>query len=94
MARAVQLLAFLCGIAVAGVVLGAAPVYRLEVRIATGTEGAPPGSFVELRLREAGHPEQRFALAGGAPWPAGSTRTVPVTLGEPLDPDAMLRFSI
>jgi hypothetical protein len=94
MLRTLHALALVCGLAVLGPALGAPAVHRLLVRIATGTEGAPVGSHVELRLREAGRPERRLPLAGGAPWPAGSTRTVPVTLSEPLDPDAVARFSI
>jgi hypothetical protein len=94
MLRAYYTLALILGLAVCAPALGVPGVYRLEVRIATGTEGAPAGAHVELRLREAGRAEQRFPLAGDAPWPAGSTRTVPIALNEPLDPDAVARFSI
>jgi hypothetical protein len=84
----------LIGALVAGPALGAPAVQRLLVRIVTGTEGAPAGAYVELRLREVGRPERRLPLPGDAPWPAGSTRAVPVVLSEPLDPDAVARFSI
>jgi len=84
----------LIGALVAGPALDAPVVQRLLVRIVTGTQGAPAGAYVELRLREAGRPERRLPIAGDAPWPAGTTRTVPVALGEPLDPDAVARVSI
>lgn len=93
MLRTLRALVLICGL-VAGPTLGAPAVHRLLVRIVTGTEGAPAGAYVELRLREAGRPERRLPLEGDAPWPAGSTRTFPVMLSEPLDPDAVARFSI
>jgi hypothetical protein len=94
MSRALHALALVCGLALLGPALGAPAVHRLVVRIATGAQGAPAGSIVELRVREAGRPERRLPLAGGAAWPAGSTRTVAVSLTEPLDPETVARFSI
>lgn len=94
MPRTMSALALIVGCVVFGSALGATPVHRLLVRIVTGNEGAPPGAHVELRLREAGRPERQIPIAGSAPWPAGSTRTVPVALSEPLDPDEVARFSI
>lgn len=94
MSRALHALALLCGLTIFGSAPAAPVVHRLVVRIATGAHGAPAGSTVELRLREAGRPERQLALASGAPWPANSTRTVSVALAEPVDPDAVARFSI
>jgi hypothetical protein len=92
--RTLHALALICGLVLVGPALAAPPVHRLLVRVVTGNEGAAPGAYVELRILELGHAERRLPLAGGAPWPAGSTRTVPVPLSEPLDPDAVSRFSI
>jgi len=94
MSRILHAVALTCGLLVVGSAPGAPAVHHLVVRIATGSEGAPAGAFVELRLREAGRAERHLPLAGGAPWPAYSTRTVPVTLAEPLDPDAVTRISL
>jgi hypothetical protein len=64
----------------------AAPdVTRLEVRIATGADGAAAGGYVELRIRETGRPERRLPIASADAWPAGSLRVFPVPLREPLD---------
>ena len=93
MSRTLRALILIGGL-LAGPALGGPAVQRLLVRIVTGTEGAPAGAYVELRIREAGHPDRRLPLAGDAPWPPGSTRTIPVSLGEPLDPDAVARVSI
>jgi hypothetical protein len=92
--RTLHALALICSFAVLGPALGAPAVHRLLVRVETGAQGAAAGATVELRLVELGHAERRLPLAAGAPWPAGSTRTVPVTLSEPLDPDAVSRYSI
>ena len=94
MLRTLQILALSAGFAIGASALGAAAVDRLEVRIITGSQGAPAGGYVELRLHEAGRAERRLSLAGDAPWPAGSTRTISVPLSEPLDPDAVTRFGI
>jgi hypothetical protein len=72
----------------------AAPVDRLLLRVETGDTALPAGARVELRIREAGRAERHLALPSGAPWPAGSTRTVPLTLAEPLDPDAVSRVGL
>ncbi len=94
MFRAQHVLALGLGLAALAPAFGAAAVDRLEVRIVTGALGAPGGGYVELRLHEAGRAERHLSLAGDAPWPAGSTRTVSVPLGEPLDPDRVTRFGI
>ncbi|MBS0374438.1 MAG: hypothetical protein JSR73_07630 [Proteobacteria bacterium] len=74
--------------------LAAAPVDRLLLRVETGATGLPAGARVELRIREAGRAERRLALPSGTAWPAGSTRTVPLTLAEPLDPDGVSRVGL
>ena len=94
MVRTLQILALGVGFALGASALGAAAVDRLEVRIVTGSLGAPAGGYVELRLHGAGRAERRLSLAGDAPWPAGSTRTISVPLADPLDPDAVTRFGI
>ncbi len=92
--RTLHALALICGFVILGPAFGAPAVHRLLVRVATGGTGVAAGATVELRLVELGRAERRIALAAGAPWPAGSTRTVPVTLSEPLDPEAVARYSI
>jgi hypothetical protein len=72
----------------------ATDVSRLEARIATGSDGAGPGGYVELRVQELGKPERRVPLARGDAWPAGSTRIVPVALPQPIDADAVVRVGI
>jgi hypothetical protein len=94
MLRTLRALALICAFVFAGPSPGAPAVHRLLVRIVTGAHGAPAGAYVELRLREAGRPERRLPLPSDAPWPADSTRVIPVMLNEPLDPDAVARFSI
>ena len=67
---------------------------QLQVRIVTGHLNLPAGSTVELRIHETGRPLARYPLTHGEAWPAGSTRVVPITLPEPLDPAAVARFGI
>lgn len=92
--RVAMLIGLLTGFLAAGAVEAAANVTRLEVRIATGADGAGPGGTVELRLRELGRPERRVPLGRGDAWPAHSVRIVPVTLAEPIDPEAVSRVGI
>ncbi len=82
------------GLATGPVAVAAADVTRLEVRVVTGADGAGPGGYAELRVRELGRPERRIPLAPGDGWPAGSTRVVPVTLPEPIDANAVARVGI
>jgi hypothetical protein len=72
----------------------AAPVSRLQVRVATGALELSAGSVLELRIYEAGRPVRHLALAHGEAWPRDSTRVIPVALAEPLDPRAVSRFSL
>jgi hypothetical protein len=84
----------IAGLAAAPAAVAVANVTRLEVRVVTGADGAGPGGYAELRVRELGKPERRIPLARGDAWPAGSTRVVPVTLPEPIDADAVARVGI
>ena len=77
-----------------GEIAGATAVSRLEVRIVTGAEELGAGSILELRIYEAGRPARRWPLSQGEAWPRDSTHIIPVTLGEPLDPRSVLRFSL
>jgi hypothetical protein len=72
----------------------AAPVTHIQVRVVTGPEELTAGSVVELRLYEAGKSVRRFPLAHGEAWARDSTRVIPLTLPEPLDPRAVLRFGL
>lgn len=90
--HAVAFAALLLGVATRS--FAAAPVDRLLLRVETGATGLSAGARVELRIREAGRAERHLALPPGTPWPAGSTRTVPLTLAEPLDPDAVSRVGL
>jgi hypothetical protein len=67
---------------------------HLQVRIVTGTEELTAGSVVELRIYEAGKSVRRLPLTHGESWPRESTRLIPLTLVEPLDPRAVVRFAL
>jgi hypothetical protein len=72
----------------------AAPVTHLQVRIVTGAEELTAGSLLELRIYEAGKGVRRLPLTHGEAWPRDSTRVIPVTLTEALDPRTVLRFGL
>jgi hypothetical protein len=74
--------------------VGAAPVSRLQVRVVTGALELSAGSVLELRIYEAGKPVRHFALAHGETWPRDSTRLIPLSLADPLDPRAVSRFAL
>lgn len=78
----------------AGVVSAAVPVSHLQVRIVSGPEELSAGSVLELRIYEAGKAVRRFPLTHGESWPADSTRLIPLTLSDALDPRAVLRYSL
>jgi hypothetical protein len=82
------LLIALLGLAVA------APVSHLQVRIVTGAEELSAGSQLELRIYEAGKAVRRLPLVHGEAWPRNSTRLIPLTLTESLDPRAVVRFGL
>jgi hypothetical protein len=78
----------------AGIVRAAMPVSHLQVRIVSGPEELSAGSQLELRIYEAGRAVRRFPLTHGESWPAESTRLIPLTLTDTLDPRAVLRYSL
>ena len=67
---------------------------HLTVRILTGAEPLLAGSDVELRIYEVGGKVRRVPLAHGESWLRDSTRVIPVTLNDPLDPRSVSRFGI
>jgi hypothetical protein len=72
----------------------AAPISHIQVRIVTGAVDLGAGSYVELRIYEAGKAVRHLPLVHGESWPRGSTRFIPLTLSEPLDPRGVMRFSL
>jgi hypothetical protein len=72
----------------------ALPVSRVQVRIVTGFADLSAGSYLELRIYEAGKPVRRLPLTHGEAWPRDSTRVIPLTLNEALDPRNVQRFSL
>jgi hypothetical protein len=85
----IVLLLTLCAAAVHAV-----PVSRIQVRIVTGTADMSAGSYLELRIYEAGKQVRRLPLTHGESWPRDSTRVIPLTLSEALDPRNVQRFSL
>jgi len=87
------------GLAMSALAFGATPssaeaVTQLQVRVVTGARELTAGSQLELRIYEAGKSVRRMPLTHGESWPRDSTRVIPVTLGEPLDPRAVVRFGL
>jgi hypothetical protein len=72
----------------------AAPVTHIQVKVTTGTVELTAGSFVELRIYEAGKAVRHLPLTHDDVWPRDSTLVVPLTLNEALDPRAVLRFAL
>ena len=72
----------------------AVPVSHLQVRVVTGPTELSPGSYVELRIYEAGKSVRRYPLTHGEAWARDSTRVIPLTLNDALDPRNVLRFSL
>lgn len=72
----------------------AQPVSSLQVRLVNGARDLLPGSYVELRIYELGGTTRRLPLTHGEGWPRDSTRIIPLTLGEPLDPRRVVRFGL
>ena len=72
----------------------AVPVSHLQVRVVTGPTELSPGSYVELRIYEAGKAVRRYPLTHGEAWARDSTRVIPLTLNDALDPRNVLRFSL
>ena len=72
----------------------AVPVSHIQVRIVTGMADLTAGSYLELRIYEAGKAVKRVALTHGEAWPRDSTRVIPLTLNEAIDPRNVQRFSL
>ncbi len=72
----------------------AVPVSHIQVRIVTGMTDLAAGSYLELRIYETGKAVRRLALTHGESWPRDSTRVIPLTLSEALDPRSVQRFSL
>jgi hypothetical protein len=72
----------------------AVPVSHLQVRVVTGPTELTPGSYVELRIYEAGKGVHRYPLTHGEAWARDSTRVIPLTLSDALDPRNVVRFSL
>ncbi|MDP9065635.1 MAG: hypothetical protein M3O06_07215 [Pseudomonadota bacterium] len=72
----------------------ALPLTQLQVRIITGGVDMAAGSVVELRLYEAHHRVRLLPLTHGEAWPRDSTRVIPLTLTEPIEPNAILRLGL
>lgn len=72
----------------------ALPVKQLQVRIVTGSTDLSAGSYVELRIYQAGKDVRRLPLTHGEAWPRDSTRVIPLNLSDPIDPRDVLRFSL
>jgi hypothetical protein len=75
-------------------VVEAVPVNHIQVRIVTGFTDLSAGSYLELRIYEAGKQVRRLPLTHGEAWPRDSTRVIPLTLSEALDPRSVQRFSL
>ncbi len=84
----------LIALALAGATAVAAPAAQIQVHIVTGAVELTAGSVLELRIYEAGNDVRRLPLTHGEAWPRDSTRVIPLTLTEPLDPRAVLRFGL
>jgi hypothetical protein len=74
--------------------LQAVPVSHIQVRIATGAKDLGAGSYLELRIYEAGKGVRRLPLTHGEAWPRDSMRVIPLTLSDKLDPRNVVRFGL
>src|SRR5260370_34660781 len=72
----------------------AATVTHIQVRVVTGGDELTAGSLLELRIYEAGKAARHLPLTHGESWPRDSTRIIPLTLAEALDPRTVLRFGL
>jgi hypothetical protein len=89
------LLAMFCvAAATATATAAATAVSRLQVRVVTGALELSAGSVLELRIYEAGRPVRHLPLAHGEAWARDSTRLIPLSLTEPLDPRSVSRFAL
>jgi hypothetical protein len=69
-------------------------VSHVQVRVVTGATELSAGSMLELRIYESGRPVRHLPLAHGEAWPRDSTRLIPLSLTEPLDPRDVYRFAL
>jgi hypothetical protein len=76
------------------VVSAAATVSHWQVRVVTGAVELSAGSLLELRVYQAGKAVRRFPLTHGETWPRDSTRLIPITVSDGLDPRAVSRFAL
>ncbi len=72
----------------------AQPVSRLSVHIVNGAVPLRAGSDVELRIYEVGGRVRHLPLTHGEAWAPATTRVIPLILSDPLDPRAVMRYSI
>lgn len=72
----------------------AVPISHIQVRIVTGAQDLSAGSYLELRIYEAGKAVRRLPLAHGESWPRDSTHVIPLTLTDALDPRTVVRFGL
>lgn len=72
----------------------AAPITHIQVKVTTGAVELTAGSYVELRIYEAGKAVRHLALTHDETWPRDSTLVIPLTLTEALDPRGVLRFGL
>ena len=72
----------------------AAPVTHIQVKVVTGAEELTAGSFVELRIYEAGKAVRHLPLTHDDLWPRDSTLVIPLTLTDALDPRGVVRFGL
>jgi hypothetical protein len=86
--------AFVLMLALCSTASYAVPVSRIQVRIVTGVADLTAGSYLELRIYEAGKAVKRVALTHGEAWPRDSIRVIPLTLNEAIDPRNVQRFSL
>lgn len=70
------------------------PVSHLQVRVVTGPTDLGAGSYIELRIYEAGKAVRRLPLTHGEAWPRDSTLVIPISLNEALDPRTVVRFGL
>ena len=80
--------------ALAAAAAHAVPVSHIQVRIVTGMADLSAGSYLELRIYETGKQVRRLPLTHGEAWPRDSTRVIPLTLSDALDPRGVQRFSL
>ena len=69
-------------------------VSHIQVRVVSGAADMAAGSFVELRIYQANKNVLRLPLTHGEAWPRDSTRVLPITLSEALDPRSVVRFGL